>query len=650
MTLARHPVAPARHAARPRTPGSRALGLLASAAAILLTAITLTLLLPGAPAGAHAYLESSNPADGAALSAAPHGIRLSFSESVVLGASSVTLVDGDGRRAPVTNLRIEAADPSETEAPVAMVADVPVLAAGVYRLSWQTLSSDDLHRTHGVIVFGVRTQVAAAGQHEPLPRPVEILARWLMFAATALVIGAGLARRAYRDEDSVTARRSARAVLLIGAGTGAGAALALLLYQAVSASVPIGDALTGRYGLGWYVRQAGFVAVALSALFAGDRPREERARPARIGLRSVSVAGLAGVLLGSALTGHGSAGGPTRLTMDALHLGAVSCWIGGLAVILWCGRGAERRAALVRFGRPAGWSVALTVATGLYLAGAETVSLDAIARTFYGRTLVLKVALVVIVGVLGGLNHRRLRRRSGTPRATVLIEAAVGTLVVLLAAVLTSSQPARESIYLAPPAPSVAVDQARADLQQTLTVKPNQPGQNVVSAEVFQTRRPAPGPITTVRIALRRSIRDSWSPAGAAQAAGDGRWSLPIELSTAGALQIQVTTVRAGLPAVVTEFPWTVGVIPGSRPSVLLSDRASGPGLRTAGFLAVLLIGGVAVLLGVSGGHGGDLRARAGGARAGDGGTGPTAPEPGPDGATQDGPAVLALSGKTGAD
>jgi copper transport protein len=45
------------------------------------------------------------------------------------------------------------------------------LPADVYRLAWSTLSSDDLHTTSGVLVFGVQTPVgthAAAAQTSPM--------------------------------------------------------------------------------------------------------------------------------------------------------------------------------------------------------------------------------------------------------------------------------------------------------------------------------------------------------------------------------------------------------------------------------------------------------------------------------------------------
>ena len=46
-------------------------------------------------------------------------------------------------------------DSEDTEEPVEVVATLPTLQRSSYRVSWETLSSDDLHRTSGVLVFGV---------------------------------------------------------------------------------------------------------------------------------------------------------------------------------------------------------------------------------------------------------------------------------------------------------------------------------------------------------------------------------------------------------------------------------------------------------------------------------------------------------------
>ena len=88
-----------------------------------------------APADAHAYLDHSNPADGSTLTAAPRTLRLEFSEHVVLRATHIEVVDGDGTVVPVTGLRLVTADPDDTEEPAGIVATLPRLAQNTYRVS-----------------------------------------------------------------------------------------------------------------------------------------------------------------------------------------------------------------------------------------------------------------------------------------------------------------------------------------------------------------------------------------------------------------------------------------------------------------------------------------------------------------------------------
>ncbi|MDX6280689.1 MAG: copper resistance protein, partial [Kribbellaceae bacterium] len=100
-------------------------------------------------ASAHAYLTSASPADGSSLSAAPTRLRLAFSETVVPAATQIDVVAEDGKHYAVTNVRVVGEGGEE---PSEVLATLPALPKGAYRVSWQTLSADDLHRTAGVLV------------------------------------------------------------------------------------------------------------------------------------------------------------------------------------------------------------------------------------------------------------------------------------------------------------------------------------------------------------------------------------------------------------------------------------------------------------------------------------------------------------------
>ena len=199
---------------------------------------------PGAQA--HAFLARSNPADGQVLAAAPAQLRLGFSESVVLAATQIDVVDGSGRHITPSGLTLaaqgdqDAADANagqDTEEPVEVVAALPTLGRGSYRISWETLSSDDLHRTSGVLVFGVGQTVTAGGLDQPAPPPLEAGLRWLVLLGLSGALGGALAGSLLRrggegaphPPGAVRAASLARRWSVGGAVAAATAALVLLV-------------------------------------------------------------------------------------------------------------------------------------------------------------------------------------------------------------------------------------------------------------------------------------------------------------------------------------------------------------------------------------------------------------------------------------
>ena len=557
-------------------------------------------LVSAAPASAHAFLADSNPADGAVLNTAPANLRLEFSESVLLSATKVDVVDSDGTHYAPTNIRIvESADSSDTEQPVEVVADLPALPHSVYRVSWETISTDDLHRTSGVIVFGVAVQVKAAGVTEPTPKPDEATIRWAMFGLLSLAMGGIATAMLFRRQGVALARVAARRTLRYAAVGGVLAlvtAVALLIDQLIGGGVGLRQALFSSYGARWAIREAGFAMLAVAAV---------------LGVRRSSVAaslGLAGVgaalaCTGSALLGHSGAGKPlsiTRVMADALHLAAASTW-GGLLLsavlvvvpLLRAGgaRAAVGRQVLRRFATPAAVCLSVMLVTGVYLASNVVGSVDAAILTIYGRVLLVKLAIVVVAGVLGLLNSVRLRRE-GTPanlRRTLLAECAAVLVVLGLAATLTSGQPAREPRFIGVSSSAVpVVDGDVADLQEAVAVRPNQPGRNAILVDVFDTRRPSPAPVrsVTVTVLYLDGVR---SQPISAQFVADGRWSAPVDITSPGRVRLQVEVNRPGLPVASRSFNWTVGGATTAARSATISMTPIHSVLRTSA--AVLGLG-----------------------------------------------------------
>ena len=327
--------------------------------------------------------------------------------------------------------------------------------------------------------------------------------------------------------------------------------------------------------------------------------------PERVGFgRLLTLTGAALAGLGAAELGHASSTGLTAVLADTCHLLAAAGWSGAwycwrCSATVGCGPAASTRA---RYGQRCGPSVApataciaVIVLTGLYLTSTVVASVDAALLTFYGRVLLAKLALFGAVGVLGWLNHRRVRQAGGPIRRSLLTDAGVALAVLGLAAVLVSSQPAQEPQYLPGAAPVTVpvLDGSVADLQQTLAVRPNLPGHNVVLAEVFDTRRPAPAPITGVSITVREVDGRRIGPLPA-QRLPDGRWSTPLDLVSGGRAAVTISVRRAGLTSTDKSFSWVVGgASTASRPATV-SNAPIGGLLKWLAALLLLALAGLA--------------------------------------------------------
>ena len=554
---------------RPRGVARHGRLLLARLALVLVTVVGAALAGPAPAAQAHAFLAASNPADGQVLTAAPTKLRLDFSESVVLGATRIDIVDGAGRHIAPTGLQlVRHGEAGGIEKPVEVIANLPSLAHSSYRVSWETLSSDDLHSTSGVLVFGVGQTVTAGGLDEPSPSPLEAGIRWVILLGLSGALGGALALclldRQGGSDESRTAHL-ARKLSVRGALTGAAAAVILLVSQITTSGAGVMALLWSSYGARWGLREAGLLLLVVSVT--------ERARTLVAGAdRFLLSVGAVLACGGTAMLGHSGAGSApnfTRVIASAAHLGAATTWAGCLVVLAVVLAPRRRdapsrdfaRAVLRAFGPPAAVCVAVIVVTGVYLSSKVIGSVDAALFTVYGRTLLAKVTLVGVAGSLALFNTLRLHRRGerATPRRTVMAEVVAILGALALAGVLASAQPAMEPELVAgtSSAASTIVDGAVRDLQEAVSISPNRPGPSVVLVGVFDTRRPALVPVREVLVSLLDS--SGRSEARGAERLNNGKWSLSTQLAGPGPIRVEVLVRRGGLPDATRTFSWTIG-------------------------------------------------------------------------------------------
>ena len=588
---------------------------------------------------AHAVLVRSFPTDGSRISESPVQVKLYFSEGVRLSYSTfqVADLDGDLYRADVK------ADPSD---PSQVVLDVPQLDQGVYIVSWHILSSSDSHLTDGRILFGVNQDVpvAAGGGGAPADRvsSVEVGLRWLDILFAALVIG-GLAVAAFalrvRGESESSSRVIRRRVLTTVAGAcvaslAIGVALFVWEVTKIRGSMPPGTSwvsvgqpfLTqGRWAKLWWTRQAallGLLWVAM-ALRRREAVNTDAGRDESRGSGAIWVAGAVLLVLLATTRALGSHAASAEyatwaVIVDTIHVLAADIWIGGLlALSIGTWPALSRRldenprgalAAWRRFGLLAVISFGVLLTTGLFEAARQVASIDGLFYTAYGKALMVKTGLALVLAGLGAGNamllhpgiRARLERRLGISgrftRAArlpsfVVMEGVVGAVAFLMVGIMTSASPPRGPAFLPGTGPAIpTAGQQAGDLFVSISVTPDLPGTNLITAKMASTLRPAPPEVATATLTLRPPAGQAGEPIpmkriepGQFQAGGD-------QLDVAGAWQIKLTAVRAGMPDAVTSFDLVVGT--GSSRTPIVSLAPIGRALTFGGiaaFFALLL-------------------------------------------------------------
>ena len=447
----------------------------------------LGLVLPAAPAFAHAQLLSTEPVGGTAGDA-PRRVLLRFSEPVQVSQVGVRVFDADAER--ITTETARHANGKSTE----VVLPLPDLDNGAYVVTWRVTSADS-HPVHGAFTFRVGPVPASGNNDQALAR--QLLAadggdtavgavysalRFLAYGSLVLLVGT----LAFLVLIWPAGRRVARARRLVGwtgvvLGVSTAAGIPTQALYANGLAFPelssVGSHLfDSRFGQVWGVRLLLLVVLA-GVLVAcrrwADRTFEDAAPPP--GLLVAGGLTVAGLLLTPALAGHAATRDlvPLAVVSDLVHLGSVSLWLGGLVCLIACvlpRRLADELSDVVpRFSRLAMAAVATILVTGLFQGWREVGSKDALTTTTYGRLLLVKFVLFGVMVGLGGLSRRWVHARYRVPalrlspgpgaaaldqdsetvarlRRTVGAETVVAVVVLAVTSLLVAAEPARSAL------------------------------------------------------------------------------------------------------------------------------------------------------------------------------------------------------------
>ena len=417
----------------------------------IVRAIVLVVVILATPsmALAHAGLESSDPAPGAYLDVSPSQVELTFDEPVSSAFGSIRVLDA------AANVRVETPVRRGNTKHVVIGQLDEKLDDGTYVVVWRVVSSDG-HPVQGSFTFtvgdastivGDKLGTASTAAHG-LSR-LFIVIRFSAFLSLAVLIGAivllwSTDSRRLGPRVSVVVRGSWLVLLtatieaLFAFGPHAAG---VKIYHALDGDL-IRATLTTTFGQAQVVRLA--VLGALWPVISGFIDGKRRLLPIALGL---------GAVVGTvSVSGHAISTSPMVIgvAVDAVHLLAIGSWIGGLFVLVFVGRRTtdEHMLSLTNtFSRIAQIALPVVIITGVAQSWMLMKDLTKIFDTQFGRTLVVKLALVSVIVALSGTARLALKRRDvGNLRTTVAFEVVVALVVMGLTASLTGLSPRVVSI------------------------------------------------------------------------------------------------------------------------------------------------------------------------------------------------------------
>ena len=407
--------------------------------ALIAAGAVVALIITPAIVFAHARLVRSAPAANESLSAPPNGISLWFSERPELRFTSVQLLDSTGR---VVALGAPSADVDATGVVAAVTAP---LGVGRYTVVWRTAAADG-HPSTGKFAFTVTSAPAAP----PVVTPADT-------APGSVTVRIDTAARRIpnsivqpdRPPSMPTAARWAElvaALTLIGA-------LIVRLAVLPRADLPREAFIDASDRL----RRLGHATLTLFVLATLMRVAAESTLVMEDGesrLRAMLV------VVRDTRWGHGwsigLAGAAVAIAVDVTHVLGAGGWIGGLAALLLSvfpaiaslDQAQESRAGsrVVRaYHASAVESVAIVAISALAAAWLRLPSVGALWGTAYGRILLIKFCVVLVVLAFGGYHWRTVisvewgTGTAGKFRRSAAAELVVGAIVIAITAVLIST-------------------------------------------------------------------------------------------------------------------------------------------------------------------------------------------------------------------
>ncbi|MCD2248281.1 copper resistance protein CopC [Listeria marthii] len=443
------------------------------------------LIVPVQHVSAHAYLENSNPADQSHIKTAPEKVTLVFNEEIEADFPLIEVKDSSGKRVETGKTAVSKKNNHMVEA--SLPAD---LKDDVYSVSWRVVSADG-HAVTGVISFKLGDTKATFQANEVPSSGADVqissVQKVILYIGFSLFIGMllfglGLYPRQEPMTEKIAGRLKKIAWLAL-AFLGVALLIQLFVQTSITTGVSIWESFQPSQLTAFLATKTGYMWISefvvwfVLAIFTVIMFRKNKQSSWFALLTETALIGY--LIFAKAQNGHAAASADkiVSITADMLHMIAASVWVGGILVLLFVlPRTGKAREIWSRFAIVAIIAVASILVSGLLMAVMNIGQMANLFTTNYGKMLLFKIGLFLLMALLGLGHYIYLKiQNKKIPFKTILVELIIGTIILVVASVLTNVQTPP------PPAPKAFDETIAADGEPAkinLRVEPATVGQN----------------------------------------------------------------------------------------------------------------------------------------------------------------------------
>ncbi|WP_400241570.1 copper resistance CopC/CopD family protein [Niallia sp. JL1B1071] len=510
---------------------------------------------------AHAYITNSTPTENEILETAPNNVYIEFNEKIQTGFTILNVLNSSGERVDQKNVKID----TNTEKSITVDLE-PDLPNDIYTVEWRIVSADG-HSISGMIPFSIGELPEGATfptQQENgnmLTFISTMINKSFLYIGFSLYMGLLLfyliwykSKKLSNSLIKRTKTVSITAIVFLAISI-----ISTIFIQTQSyagggllASISISNLLetlkNTKEGTIWILQIILLVILYVSHLSIWKKEAY------LIGKLWV-IPGLAflGIMLSKAFLGHPSSSPyeTVAILFNFTHMVAASIWLGGmLVIILFLREGIFARegeghdlywSSMEKYSLWALFSVAALAISGTINASLLVPDFHSLVSTAYGKVLLIKVALLVLMLIFGAyhLVSRLLLKKKNFYKLSIKIEIGLGILVLLVTSAFTQIQTPTLPIDL----PFYEEAELGYNENISLSITPKKTGvQNQYEVFVFDNSRNPIDPIEQITISLINGEKETSFPltkekdghylAGNLQLNQPGNWEVEIHVLT----------------------------------------------------------------------------------------------------------------------